>query len=235
MIAGYFNPLDIGAAALILLFMFFGGRRGLIRSLFGLTSFFVSILLANLLYPSIGRILRETGGLYERLRDALSGAQWLPDAAGYTSRSSQNLFISGLNLPDFMKFSLMENNNAEAYGILEATGLSDYIGGFLANVVINVLSMLIAFVVVYFGMKLLGKLLDAIARLPVLSFINRLGGLAIGFLQGVLVIWLVFAGFTLFLSRPYFAEFMELLGRSNMAAVLYDNNFILHMVMRLAP
>jgi len=235
LISRFINPLDICAAAVILIFMFFAGRRGLVRSLFGLFSFFISIFLANMLYPLIGRLLKQSDGLIEWLKGGIVNAAWMPEASDYSNKAAQNLFISGLNLPDFMKFSLMENNNPEAYGALNVSGLADYIEGFFANVAINIVAMLIAFMVIYLGMKLIGKLLDAVAKLPVISALNRLGGLAIGFLQGVLVLWLIFTGFTLFLSKPYFAEFLNLLERSSLTATLYENNFILHLVMRVVP
>ena len=234
-LSAYLNPLDIAAAAVILALMILAGRRGLIKSVYNLVSFFVSIFLANMLYPYIGRFLRETDGINEWFRSTLTKVPGIPDAADFTTKSAQNLFIVGLDLPDFMKFSLMENNNPEAYGILNAAGLSDYIGGFIANLMMNIVSILLAFLVIYIAMKLLGRLLNAIAELPVINVLNRFGGLVIGFLQGVIAIWLLFAGFTLFLSRPSFVEFQALLDRSSLAAVLYDNNFILHMVARVVP
>jgi len=227
----FLNPLDIAAAAVILIFMIFAGRRGLIKSLYGLFSFFLAIFLVNLLYPVIASFLRQAEFLQNWAQNALSIA---PDA-DYASKSGENLFISSLGLPEFVKFFLIENNNPDTYGLLSATGLGDYISSFLSNMFVNIIAMLLSFIVIYAGLKLVGKLLDVVARLPVISAFNRLGGLVIGFLQGVLALWIIFTVVTLFLSRPYFAEFLRFVEISEMAAVLYENNFILHMAMRIMP
>ena len=234
-LANYINPLDIGAAAVILIFMGFAGRRGLVKSLYKLFAFVFSIFLANLLYPHASRLLRDSGGFYERLKNFFMNTSWIPDSSGFTTKAAQNLFISGLDLPDFMKFTLMEHNNPDAYAALNADGLTEYIGGFLANLSLNIISMLLLFIVIYIVMRLLGKLLDAVTKLPVISALNRLGGLVIGFFQGVIVILLIFTGVSLFLSQPNFSVFMDLLERSELSKMFYDNNFILHMVTRIVP
>ena len=226
----FLNPLDIAAAAVILVFMVFAGRRGLIKSLYGLLSFFLAIFLVNLLYPFVASFLRQVPFFQNWGGNTLAA-----EAFDYTSKSGENLFISSLNLPEFVKFFLIENNNPDTYGLLSASGLGDYIALFLSNMLVNIIAMLLSFIVIYAGLKLIGKLLDVVARLPVISAFNRLGGLVIGFLQGVLALWIAFTVITLFLSRPYFAEFLKLVEMSDMAAVLYENNFILHMAMRIMP
>ena len=234
-LAGLLNPLDIAVSAVILLFMILAAKRGLIKSLYKLLSFFISIFLANLLYPVIGRQLRQMESFNGWLTNLLAQSSGTDNFSNELTNAAQNLYISGLTLPDFMKFSLIENNNPEAYGILNATGFSEYIGNFLLNFTTNILAMLLAFAIIYLLMKLLGKLLDVVSMLPVISAFNRFGGLVIGFFQGVFVVWIVFACLSLLLSRPNFAGFLDLLGSSGISAALFENNFITHLVIRVKP
>ena len=229
------NPLDIAVVAAVLLFMFLAWRRGLIKSLFGLVSFFASIILANALYPVIGRFLREYDPFYEWLKTTILNTVGIPEIAADTSRAAQNYVISNLNLPDFLIFSMLENNNPEAHNILNVTGLTDYIGGFLANIVINIISLLLAFILIFIGMKILGSMLDVVSKLPIINMFNKIGGLIIGFFQGTLLIWLIFTGVFLFLSRPLFADFLELMEASRIAVIFYENNFIMRMVLQVRP
>lgn len=236
----FINPLDIVTAAVILLFMVLAGRRGLVKSLYGLASFVVSVFLANIAYPYVGIFLRNNTRIADWFVSAAEKTVTMPDTGAtgadfFVTKAAQNLFISGLDLPDSLKFTLMENNRPDVYDFLRVTGLTDYITGFLANMMLNILSIFIAFIIIYIAMKLIGRLLDALTKLPLLSALNRLGGLMIGFLQGVLAVWLIFTLANLFLSRPYFAQFMDYLEKSNMAATLYDSNVILHMVTRIVP
>ncbi|MCL1845568.1 MAG: CvpA family protein [Defluviitaleaceae bacterium] len=66
------NFLDLGVVIVIALSALAGWHRGLIRTVYGLVSFFAAIVLAYVLRPPVSRFLRELN-LYEFFRGRIDG------------------------------------------------------------------------------------------------------------------------------------------------------------------
>jgi uncharacterized membrane protein required for colicin V production len=72
-----------------------------------------------------------------------------------------------------------------------ATTFQAAITSVLVTAIAHILTYIIAFIVIFVALTLAARLLDTIAKLPVLNTANKIGGLAGGLLQGVLLVWLV--------------------------------------------
>ncbi|MCL1877814.1 MAG: CvpA family protein, partial [Defluviitaleaceae bacterium] len=66
------NFVDLGILGVIAVFALMGWHRGLIRTVFGLVSFFAAIILAYILRPVVAGFLREIS-LYDFLREHVHG------------------------------------------------------------------------------------------------------------------------------------------------------------------
>jgi predicted membrane protein len=97
----------------------------------------------------------------------------------------------------------------------------------LARMAISVLSLLAMYIVLRIVLSVIGVFLRNISRLPVLSQVNRLGGLVFGTLQGVLAVYILCAALVLFSSIPVFAAVFKELETSHFAGGFYENNFII--------
>ena len=69
-------------------------------------------------------------------------------------------------------------------------------------------------------------MLDLITKLPVLKSINRLGGLIIGLMEGVLVVWLLFLLIVLCQNSELGKEMMTSIQQQPILKFLYDYNMI---------
>ena len=75
--------------------------------------------------------------------------------------------------------------------------------------------------------------LNIVSKLPVISTVNRMCGLAIGGAKGILIVW--FAGIVLvfFYYNEVFQQFFALLEKSHVTAFLYHHNLLLMMVLKI--
>lgn len=121
-------------------------------------------------------------GSQEEMLDGTTGAQ---------PPSKQREIIERLKLPEQMKESLLEHNNSEIYSLLGVDAFLDYLGSYLAHMVINLIGAVVLFLVVYIGIRILIKWLDLIAKLPILHGMNQIAGAVLGGIQGLLFIWLL--------------------------------------------
>ena len=193
------NILDLLMMLLIALCAFIGFKRGLIRTVYRLVSFFVAGFLARILYPYLARFLRGTP-LYDSLKRSISGALNLESVVERYGPARGGDIISALPLPGVLRDRLLDNHNADMYEVLNVTGIQDYISGFLAGIAINGIALVSVFILVYFLLVIGGYMLDIVAMLPVIRTFNRGGGLIVGMALGaglvyisVVVITMLFA------------------------------------------
>lgn len=223
------NALDLAVLLILAASVLIGYKRGFIRTAFGMASFFVSLLLANRLYPYVSRMLRATP-LYDRLKDSVIQSMGLKPFFEDHTAQTQTELIAGLPLPDALRDSLSHFNTPDMYELLNVRTIEDYIAGYFANIAINALSMILVFALVFVLMRLIGSALDLIGKLPVIGTFNRAGGLAAGLVTGLLVVWLGFALIHFLFASPSHPEVTALINGSFAARWLYANNWFFNML-----
>lgn len=226
------NYLDIAVVLIILVFALVAFYKGFIRMVFGSLPLIVSLVSAYLIYPTLSKFLRTTA-IYLRFSTSIYEYLNLSNIIPETAIEAQTNLISQMNLPQFLKNALIENNNAVVYEILNVNELREYISGFISNLCINILSMIIVFIVVYIVCMMILKVLEGIASFPVLSGINRIFGLAVGVVHALLLLWIIGIFLTFFVADAKFEAFFNMLYSSRLALMLYENNFLLFMILRI--
>ena len=162
------HKADMVLVLVLGLFAVWGWKKGLLKMGFGLLSFVAAILLGRLLYPYCAEFLRHTV-VYEKLFGM-----------------AQQQMLSG--------------NTEATQGIIgdviakSEAAVSGVVANYLAELALNVIAFLLMVVLVKLILMLVSRLLRGIASLPILGQVNRLAGLALGILEGVLVVTVVLAG-----------------------------------------
>jgi uncharacterized membrane protein required for colicin V production len=223
------NALDLVIIVIILLCVYAGYKKGLILTLFRLVSFFVTIYLANRLYPYVSRYLMQTA-LYDNLRDWVIRSMGLGSfVREHTARQSAEV-INSLPLPGVLKELLLSNNTPDMYDFLHVQTVEEYVGGFFANMALNILSLLVVFMLVWVLLQLIGNLLNIINHLPVIGSLNRAGGLAMGFVLGIIISWIGLTLMSLLFATPANPWLYDWVQGSWAAGWLYNNNWMLPLV-----
>ena len=218
--------LDVIIIATLVLFMYLGYRRGLIRTLFNLVSFALSILLSIYLYPIVAEWLRSTP-IYRALKDYIIRTMDL----GSVIHMHAAELISSLPLPELLRRSLLVHHDTpNMFELLNVSTIEEYIAGFFAGMALNIIAMVLVFIIVRLILGLVSGMIDVVGRLPVIRHFNRGGGLILGVIQGVIIIWLGLAVINLFFLDPTRPELVRLLNESLLAGWIYENNPIMSML-----
>ena len=146
---------------------------------------------------------------------------------------SQTSIINDMNIPEFLKSALLENNNSVVYSLFETEKLQDYIASYFANICLNIISVVLVAVALYIVMKLFLSALNIVSKLPVISTVNRLCGFAIGGAKGIFLVWFIGIILTFFYYNEALQSFFVLLEKSYITAFLYHNNLLLFMVLKI--
>ena len=152
-----------------------GLRRGFIKKAVSAVSLIVTLVLVTYMTPQITMFIQNHTSLQENLAEKCSEI-FLRGEYDENVKTDQVLIIENLDLPENIKELLLENNNAESYNLLEVTGFHEYVGAYLAKLIINALAYLLSFVIVWTVIRLILLALDVVTMLPLLHGINQIAG-----------------------------------------------------------
>ncbi len=224
--------LDLIVIAMIALPAQKGYRKGFIYAGLGFLPVAAAFFGARLFSPACSKWLRTTG-LFSFFQQKVYHGLHLENFLSHTTEQSQTEVIEQLAIPDFLKSSLLENNNSVVHSLFETEQIQDYIAGYFANICINAISVVLVAVVIYIGVRLLLGALNIVASLPVISTVNRVCGLLTGGAKGICIVWFLGILLTFFYSNEGFREFFLILEQSHIASFLYQHNLLLLFVLKI--
>ena len=220
------NTAAIIALALLVVLGLIGMGKGLIKTVFTTFSLIVAIVLAVQVMPYGTKFLKETK-LYttinERIADSINDKMQV-SVEGVTGQMDA---IEDMKIPEFMKDLLKANNNSEMYEALGISKFTDYISNYITCLVLNGISLLAAFVVIYIILRIIGLCMDMLSKVPVVHGLNRIGGLCLGLINGVGVLWLACIVVTVGSGTTWGQYMFEQINDSVFLSLIYNNNYLL--------
>ena len=142
-------------------------------------------------------------------------------------RDVQIQAIEGADLPEIFKSLLTENNNSEMYSRLGAETFAEYVGDFLAKLILNILAFLCTFILVTIVVR--GVIIAPVlfSHRPVLGILNRIAGGIIGLGGALIIVWTAFIVITLLYVTSFGKEMYELIDTDLFLKTLYQYNPIM--------
>ncbi len=222
--------IDAGVIFVFVLYLARGWRKGLARTLVTMLSCVFAMLLAWQLYEYVADFLRAIG-VQDKIAAGFGVSSQAPIEPGLTEATS---YIENLFLPEALKNSMIGNNNYEAYAALGVKTFGDYIGVFLANIVVNAIALLGVFLIAFLGLRLVGRSLSLVNHIPLLGLANRSLGMIANGIIGYFVIQLVMFVFTMMATgQNFFAGVVLGIENSTVAVWFYHTNYLVDWIMKI--
>lgn len=206
--------IDIIIIAIILICIIAGYKKGLVGMAFSVASFFIAIIIALILFNPIASLIMDNTGLDETIQNAI--------ISNFTEETGEQKEAE--NMPDII-VNYIEDRVNEVKNIgVEAAAVG------IAETSIKALSFIGIFIVAKIALAFFGKLADLIASLPILKQFNKAGGLIIGILKGILIVYLILA--ILLLVMPFFGGLgiYTAINESFIGNMMYNNNLLLKII-----
>ena len=108
----------------------------------------------------------------------------------------------------------------------------DYIGAYLAKVIVDILAFLITFLVVTILVRTIMYALNIIGDLPVLHGLNRVAGAFLGMGTALVIVWVFFMIITLSYRTGFGKASMGMIDKSPLLTFLYDHNYIMNAIIK---
>ena len=208
--------VDIIIILIMALAIFLGMKKGLISCIIDIVAVIVALILALLLCKPVANAIIDNTNFDENLRETI--VQNIPlNDVDFKVEEGSNLpepvveYINGIT-------SNVNTSKDEAI---------DNISKELALGIISVIAFLAIFIIVRIiltNVKIVAKIID---KIPVLKQINKLGGAICGAIEGLIIIYAIFAVFSMISPLIANSQILEQIYNSNIGALMYNNNLIL--------
>ena len=224
---------ELLAVVLIILFVcsVCGYYKGFIKIIISFLSLILTIWLVSVVTPYISTYLIENTELYQGVKNQVTEI-FAEDNARYDNTIEENQLktIDSYQVPDALKRTLISNNNETVYQNLMVSVFEEYISSFIAKIILNVLAFVCTFLMITFFLLMTFLSMEVLSRLPVIKGINKIAGLCLGFVEGILIVWILFLGATMFAGNQIGSRFFELVSQNAFLSFLYNRNLLLMII-----
>ena len=116
------------------------------------------------------------------------------------------------------------------YKKLGVTTFAQYVGAYLARMIINVVAFLITFIIVTLILRAIIFALDIVTELPVLGCLNRIAGAGLGIAIALVIVWVAFIILTLLYTTTVGHGVYTMIQNNTWLKLIYDYNPLMKLV-----
>ena len=206
--------VDLIIGVIIILFLIIGYKKGLVFCLINLATFIVAIVLAFALCSPVAELVKNTTEVDENMKAFV--ISHMPGGEDIDLKANEQL-------PDPIKNAIDDSvasiNEAKEKAI-DAT----------ATEITNNVLRAICFVAIFFLVKILMWVLKLVSRIftkiPVIEQINSLGGMIVGTLEGLIIVYVIFGVIALISPMLTNTAIVDSINGSFFGKMMYNNNVV---------
>ena len=206
----------IGVIGFLALSAFIGYKRGMVKIVLSMAAMIVAYVLAAALTVPVSMALKSATPVYDTIEKSVSTM--------VKESKVDSTSIEKLNLPAQIEEKIMEGANDVA------SGFNEYLVKTISNLILKALTFFIVMIVIYIILSIIINVLDFVAKLPLISNINKSGGLVIGLVKGLIYVWIACLALTAFSDKAWAQEAFRQINNNKLLTIIYEYNPIIFLV-----
>ena len=206
----------IGVVAVLAISGFIGYKQGMVKILLSMVAMLVTYILAAALTLPVSSAIKATTPAYDAIEKSVSNM--------VAESKVDNTSIEKLNLPVQIEEKIMEGATAVN------DGFNKYLVDTLSDLILKALTFFVLIIVIYIIVCIVIKVFDFVSKLPLIKNVNQTGGLIIGLVQGLLLIWLGCLVVTAFSDKAWAQETFRQINANPLLTFIYENNPIIFLI-----
>ena len=229
------NWLLIVTIAILAVAMLFGYMRGLIRTVLNLIIGVLTFILVLIFSPQVCGFLQENTGLPAYVETRVEAVVWqtIEEQTGGNTEAvldaqGQSAVIDQLPFVASVKDQLLETG--QEYLAQGTQAFASFVSSELTDTIVTLVGYIVTFVVVFFLLRLLVFLLRILEHLPIIHGLNKLGGLAAGLIEGLLIVWILGIVLTVAGTTEIGQSAAQCVAASEFLTAVYGNNLLLEII-----
>ncbi len=217
--AGIF--VDLIIIAFFALSIYWGYKRGLVNVITSLVAFILAIILTLIIYKPISNFLQSNTPLGQTIEQKLSSTLNETSLVNgeLLSKNTSNLPSSAI---DFINKRAEEAISSGQEYVVNAVSSS------LTGYIIKLIAAFIAFILVRAFLVLFKAIFQLVAELPIISQIDKLGGIVYGFLRALISIYVLLIIITIVGSFIHNWNVMYAVDASHLGSFFYNHNLLMN-------
>ena len=242
--------ITIAVFAILILFGLSGWSKGIIRTAVSLAAMVVTFIVCVWVTPSLCKNVKENTQVYDNLQKSIYNfiiedenfnkeaviisISQLEEYAGQIQKNVNDI-MKKLNLPESVIGS-GNGNGSYMQDVFHVTGnaqvtmkniMAAVIAAKLAGLALNAIIYIAVYLVVFAILKIVFAVTGVVGRLPLIYQANKLLGLAFGIIEGLVIVWLLFAVITACSNMQWAAKALIEIGKNDLLSLIYNHNFII--------
>ena len=222
--------LELVTAVYLIGMMIYGHHKGFIRLAVSAAALFITLITVKYAQPYVVDWVKQDTDIYETMKEKMAESIGIDKIIEETGKT-EDAMIDELPIPGQMKAFLEENNHIEVYKEIGVEYFRDYVGGYLSDLILKAAVFVILFFAVYLILQVVMIWLDLIAKLPILSGINKMAGAILGGIQAMIFIWVACLVFTMFSRTGIGSAILAQIDASPWLSWIYDHNMLSYLVL----
>lgn len=223
--------VDIVIILIVLFFVLIGKKRGFALSLLSTCSIILSIVISLFLYQPVETYLRENTELKEQISNAIISSMNNEDKSDQEStnenqqgESEEKGFFNSLinNYVNLGKEKAEETKNQ----VVQQTAEN------ITENILKVLSFVIVYILVTLILLILKFALKIFTKLPVINQIDKIGGIVLGFAEGVIIVYIIIAIISIVVPEKKDGNISQKIDESYIGRYVYNNNVIKNKILK---
>ncbi len=225
--------IDLVTIGILTTAIVMGKQRGFLKSSYNILSFVITaILILTLQQPFCDYLSGSTLGENIRIKvnEQVLGSAEKDSAKIEGTDDAETAIKVGevMGLPSFMMNFLDEKlqKQTEAVETMKNDALTT-LSAAVTELILKIISILLLFVMVRVCVFLLLHILNIIFKMPILKSINSILGIAIGTVNGLIVIYIICAVITLLIPTDSVGSIVNMIDSTLITKYFYHNNLLI--------
>lgn len=213
--------VDLILIGILLVFILAGYKKGLTGSLLKLISFALSIVIAFVLYKPVSNIIINNTQINENIKSAIiNNFSENKNENSEEQNKIQNSILNNVNKE-------IENATTEAKNTIVEQSAER-----ISTTIINLGCAIIVFLIAKVILWVISFFIKGVASFPIIKQIDKLGGIAYGVVEGLIIIYAVLAIIS-FASLVWTdSTIIQAINKSVLGNNLYNNNILINLFVK---
>lgn len=207
--------VDLVVLAIIVLCIILGYVRGLTGSLIKILSFVLSIVIAFVLFIPISNLVIENTQIDESLEQSIREM-----IIGNEQNEENNMPEA---ITDYIGQKVEQAADDAKTAVVDSTSKD------VAETMVKAGTWIVLFIVARILLVFLKFITSLIARLPIIKQFDKLGGIAYGLIEGLVIVYLLLA-LVSFIAPMFDNSIITAIKDSFVGSIFYNNNLLLKII-----
>lgn len=216
--------VDLVIIAILALCILLGYKRGLTRSLIKILSFVLALIIALILFKPVSDFVINNTQIDDKIKDSVVQIFINEESNNSDNKKDKEETTVAQPIINYMNEQVEKSTEQVKSDAVNKVAIQ------ISVLLVNIGVIILIFIIVRFLLIFVKAITSLITKLPVIKQCDKLGGIAFGAIEGLVIIFMALSIITLIVPITGNYTITKLIGQSIIGSILYNNNLLLEII-----